>query len=76
MKVREANKTLRSLDSSLAIRRTMDGEYRVSVGNNEASAYYTKDLQDALNTGYAMATVLEEDLETLVQRAKQAWMEA
>jgi hypothetical protein len=33
-----------------------DGEYRVNKKNGrEATAYYTNDLEDALNTGRAMA---------------------
>lgn len=58
MTVREANKTLKTIDSRLAIRRTVDGEYRVSLNNREASAYYTDSLSDALETGKAMAYVV------------------
>lgn len=36
--------------------RKRDGEFRVNfVGGNEDTAYYTTDLQDALNTGVVMA---------------------
>jgi hypothetical protein len=37
--------------------RKRDGEYRVAfdMRDNEASAYYTNDLADALETGRAMA---------------------
>lgn len=54
MTLREANKTLRSLDSRLSVRRTDWKEYRVSLGNREASAYYTDNLEDAIATGKAM----------------------
>jgi hypothetical protein len=33
-----------------------DGEYRINlVGGSEATAYYTSDLEDAVNTARAMA---------------------
>ncbi len=33
-----------------------DGEYRVNIaGGKEATAYYTDDIEDALNTGLAIA---------------------
>lgn len=53
--------TLRSVRKELMIykvriRKTVDGEYRVSVkGQGEDSAYYTNDLYDALQTGKDMA---------------------
>jgi len=35
--------------------RKRDGEYRVNFrGESESTAYYTNDIQDAVNTGVAM----------------------
>jgi hypothetical protein len=48
--VREELKRIR-----VRITRSPDGELRVCLfGRNEDSAYYTNDLQDALDTGRAM----------------------
>ncbi len=43
----------------LSFRKTEYGEFRVAlrIENNEASAYYTDDLQDAVDTARRMATV-------------------
>jgi hypothetical protein len=44
-------------EKGLTFRKEQCGEYRVNFkGGTEASAYYTDDLSDALNTGYAMLT--------------------
>jgi hypothetical protein len=55
MKMTEAMVTLRK--AGVKIHKTNHGEYRVNVikGGTEATAYYTDDLEDAVNTGLAMA---------------------
>jgi hypothetical protein len=48
----EASTILRAAGMSLV---TEDGEYRVNfTGGREATAYYTNDLLDAVQTGIAM----------------------
>jgi hypothetical protein len=50
----EASTILRAAGMSLF---TKDGEYRVNfTGGREATAYYTTDLLDAVQTGIAMRT--------------------
>jgi hypothetical protein len=40
----------------------VNGEYRVNfMGGKEATAYYTNDLQDAVNTAIAMVKYRRED---------------
>jgi hypothetical protein len=42
--------------TGMTIRVTPDGQYRVNVlGGRESTAFYTLDLDDALETGLAMA---------------------
>ena len=56
MTLRKAREILRAVD--VVIRRTDYGEYRVCVrGCGEESAYYTNDLEDAVDTGRMMAGV-------------------
>lgn len=42
-------------DLGLTLKKTEFDEYRVSFGNVERSAYYTNDLDDAVETGLVMA---------------------
>ncbi len=50
---KEAMKALKNV--GIVLKRTEYGEYRVNFkGGKEASAYYTDDLQDAIDTGMAM----------------------
>lgn len=50
---RDARRVLRNFGMTLSKR---DNEYRVNfLGAREASAYYTNDVSDALNTGTLMA---------------------
>ena len=49
-----AKKLLKTLGLWLSKRH---GEYRVAFPNDEASAYYTNDLDDAVSTGIQMAKV-------------------
>lgn len=52
--------TLRNL--GIVIRKR-DGEYRVNFkGGSEATAYYTDDIQDALDTGKMMAQLRKDGL--------------
>jgi hypothetical protein len=55
MTLKEAKALLRPL--GITLRSDMEsGEYRVNFsGGKEATAYYTPDLDDALNSGRAMA---------------------
>ena len=48
----DAKKELKNLGMWLSVR---DSEYRVAFPYDEASAYYTNDLEDALHTGRQMA---------------------
>lgn len=52
MTIKEAKEILKPLGLWLRIK---DGEYRVAFPRDEASAYYTNDLDDAVNTGCLMA---------------------
>lgn len=45
--------------------RSKDGEFRVALGN-EASAYYTNDLADALSTGLYMSQLSSVSLNSIV----------
>ena len=52
--VADAKRILRERGISVNKR---DGEYRVNfLGGEEATAYYTDDIEDAIRTGLAMAT--------------------
>ncbi len=54
MTLARARMILRAL--GLVIRRENDGEYRINFqGGDEATAYYTNDLDDAVGTGRDMA---------------------
>ena len=53
---------MRPLGGRLGVRLVKDGEFRVAHRlpankTDEASAYYTEDLEDAANTAYHMAQV-------------------
>ena len=52
MKFTEAKKIVKTLGMWLSLRH---GEYRVAFPNDEASAYYTNDLEDAVATAIHMA---------------------
>lgn len=55
----QCKKALRDLGMSL--RRTQYGEWRVNFANgNESTAYYTDDIDDAYETGLAMAQERKE----------------
>jgi len=55
MTVKEATKTLQQ--HGVALKRTEFNEFRVNFKHGtEATAYYTDDLIDAVNTGIDMAT--------------------
>lgn len=52
MTMAQAKAILRAVGLSIRLR---DGEYRVNYANgSEATAYYTNDRDDAVNTGLAM----------------------
>jgi hypothetical protein len=53
MTLREAKESLRANFGMALTKR--DGEFRVNyIGGDEATAYYTEDMTDAINTGIAM----------------------
>jgi hypothetical protein len=60
MTIKEAKARIRPL--GLVLRNDIEaGEYRVNYrGGREATAYYTNDLDDAVNTAQAMATWRDE----------------
>lgn len=54
MTLAQAKEKLKTISYSLSKK---DGEYRInSIGGKEATAYYTNDLDDAVNTAIAMYT--------------------
>jgi len=54
MTVKEAIEILK--EHSLVIKKTDYGDFRVNFkGGKEATAYYTNDLMDAVNTGVSMS---------------------
>lgn len=58
MKQKEAFAIIRGLGLTV---RKQDGEYRVALPANEASAYYTHDLEDAVSTARSMAARANHD---------------
>lgn len=60
MTIREAQFEVRQL--GMVLRKTEDGEFRVNFARgDERTAYYTDDLDDAVNTAYVMADNANED---------------
>lgn len=53
MTIKEAKSSLREHHGMTLTKR--DGEFRVNyIGGDEATAYYTNDMADAINTGIAL----------------------
>ena len=54
-KLTQAAVKARLREVGVRFKKTEWGDYVVNVGDREATAYHTDDLQDALDTGLAMA---------------------
>lgn len=63
MTQKEVFQKLRALGLAVSKR---NGEFRVAIPGNSASAYFTEDLQDAYKTGCAMAAKLEQHSKMLL----------
>ena len=69
MTLHEAKSIARHL--GLTLRQVRSGDYRVNFRDgNETTAYYTNDLEDAVNTAVEMVRMRERELHRTMGRAQ------